>query len=40
MSPSMIAFFIGLIVGTSLGIFIIGLLQMAREGRQSLNGDQ
>ncbi len=35
MSPTMIAFTVGVFVGVLGGIFIIGILQMAREG-----GDQ
>lgn len=31
MSPSMIAFVVGVFVGVLGGIFIIGMLQMARE---------
>lgn len=31
MSPTMIAFVVGVFVGVPIGIFIIGILQMAKE---------
>ncbi len=34
MSPSMIAFVVGVFVGVMGGIFIIGILQMGREANR------
>jgi hypothetical protein len=31
MSPTMIAFVVGVFIGVPMGIFIIGILQMGRE---------
>jgi hypothetical protein len=36
MSQVMIAFSVGLIVGTIFGVFVICFLQMAKEGGRSL----
>ncbi len=35
MSPTIIAFVVGVFVGVMGGIFIIGILQMAREGSRA-----
>ena len=40
MTPAMLGFITGLIVGASLGILILGLLIMAKEAKRSDRDEQ